>query len=963
MKALAQSPERSVVTVLVVDMVNSTGHIAGLDPDEAQELLDRIYDHLNGAVRRAGGIFVNYSGDGGVAMFGWPASLEEHADRACEAAWLIQLPALEGRPIRDSRGRTIRFRIGIHSGLVGLRRMDLDIGERLDPVGGTVHIAASLQKSAGPDNTLISSRALELCRQQHEVAPHEDLPVLTHIKARAYWLTLRPHRPTRKEPRIYSSPLVGRRAERERLWVALIEERSGYRAVVIIGEPGVGKSRLTAAMVEDAQASGMSVLAFFGDTRKSTTPYSAMRSLIFEVLSLDEGAADDEIVEALRSANIEVADDSPLGIVLLARRHEGASRAGGVTQTQVARALVETLRSLTEGTSKLIVIEDIHLLDPESMHCLQLLRDEAQGGSMALLATGRPEAAAEAQRIADTVLRLDVLPREEMRELALALWPSDMPSRAMIEQVVDRADGVPFVLEQIILSMGSEDDSIAALVPQSVQSVIHARLNRLSQEAKACAQALSVLGNEIEVDVARRALDVDAETLQRDRADLERLEIIQPSSGTSIRFRHAIVAEACSETLPGARRRQLHSAAIDAISSIYGDVSPLYERLAFHAEGARDDEKALEYLWLAGLRARRSSANGSLFLIFQRAMACIERVGQPADQRLVDFVLMAFTQLLQIGEFTKMKPYLPRALELADRQNRRDRVCAALCNMGTVSWFEGRYEESREQCERALAIAEGLGSLPLTFAAKFMLASALWGMAEMERAIALLFELGKTFSGQLENARLGATAIPASMVGSYLSWFMMEVGRYEEGLPHVERALEIAVRQGEPYSETLARNGLGRNLLKLKRPADAAACLEVAMSLIEQYGYDAIRPHVTGQFASALARIGQARRAVDMVEAWLARGLEERTGRLELYYLNAGYAEALLALGDRGKALAAAENALEVARRLSNPCLIVQGLGLRASLMAAVQPASGAIERDRKEQAELCRRYGLVAET
>jgi tetratricopeptide (TPR) repeat protein len=282
--------------------------------------------------------------------------------------------------------------------------------------------------------------------------------------------------------------------------------------------------------------------------------------------------------------------------------------------------------------------------------------------------------------------------------------------------------------------------------------------------------------------------------------------------------------------------------------------------------------------------------------------------------------------------------------------------------MGTVSWFEGRYADSREQCERALEIAESLGSLPMIFAAKFMLASALWGTADMQRAIALQYELRETFSGKLETARLGAIAIPGSMVRSYLSWFMMEVGRYEEGLAHVEQALEIAMREGEPYSEMLARNGMGRNLLKLKRHREAAACLEVAISLIEQYGYDAIRPHVTGQLASALAGIGEASRAVKMVEAWLARGLEERTGRLELYYLNAGYSEALLRSSEQGKAIAAADRALEIARNLSNPCLIVQGLGLRARLLAEVQPGATAIDRALAEQAELCRRHGLVAE-
>ena len=126
-----------------------------------------------------------------------------------------------------------------------------------------------------------------------------------------------------------------------------------------------------------------------------------------------------------------------------------------------------------------------------------------------------------------------------------------------------------------------------------------------------------MLGNEVEIDVALKVLGKDTETLLRDCAELERLEIVQPSSGTSIRFRHAIVAEACSETVPGPRRRDLHRAAIAAVTATYSDLSAQFERLAFHAESARNDEQALEYLWLAGCapdaarRAARFSSSSS----------------------------------------------------------------------------------------------------------------------------------------------------------------------------------------------------------------------------------------------------------------------------------------------------------------------------------------------------------------
>jgi tetratricopeptide (TPR) repeat protein len=840
--------------------------------------------------------------------------------------------------------------------------MSLGRETRLDTVGGTVHLAAALQKKARPGGILISSKTLDLCHSQLELEPHSDLPLFQRINAKIYRLEARPPRSaTRHNRRGYRAPLMGRTSEREVLRNNLVRRTSEKRSIAIIGEPGIGKSRLAAAAIHDAHTNDMPVLVFYGDSQKHTTPFFAMRALILDLLSLGEGAIDDEIVQALAKGGIMDLADNPLATVLLAKRPKSGpattNQAQAQTPMQVARALTQGFTKLSSSRVGLIVIEDLHLVDLESVLCLRSLAEE-KSGPWSLLITGRPEAAKDAANIADVVLRLDALPRDEMSRLAAALWPDGSPPGPLLEKILDRADGVPFTLEQIILSANAGID----LAPQSVQSMIHARLNRLPPSAKACAQALSVLGEEVETEIALKVLEASRQKMEGDLRELELLEIIQPVDGPAIRFRHAIVAEACAETLPGPRRRELHRAAMDAVVSSYADLGPQYERLAFHAEGARDDERALQYLWQGAIRANRSYAAGSLFLIFQRAMRHIERIGQPADERFVDFVMMAFGQLLQIGEFAKLKPYLPRALELAQRQNRTDKVCTALCHMSLVAWFEGTYLEGRKSAERALELAEQLGGLPLIFAAKFLLASALYGLGEVEAAIELQRELSEIFRGDLESARLGAVALPSSLVRSYLSWFMMDVGRYKEGLPHVEEALAIALHHREPYAELLARLGLGRNLIKLKRYQDAADCLKIAVSLIRQYGYDPALPHILGLFASALTGIGQAEQAIRVVEEWLHRGLEERTGRLELYYLNAGYAEALFSLGRRKEALAAVDRGLAVARSITNPCLIVQGLGLRAHLLEAIEPASWQIAADLSEQAELCVRHGLVAE-
>ena len=255
MSNLASRPERSIVTVLAVDTVNSTGQIATFDPDDAQELLDRIFRYLDGAVRRAGGLFVSYAGDGGCAVFGWPQSMEDHADRACQVAWSLLHPA-EDNAVTDDAGRPIAFRIGLHSGLVGLRRLGVGADDRLNSVGGTVHLAAALQKAAAPGTVLVSSRTVELCQSALDLVAQPDHALLASIGAKVLRLEGEPRHRSWRSERSYRSPLVGRQTERARLRDSIVRRTGERHAAAVIGPPGIGKSRLAAVAIEDALTDG-----------------------------------------------------------------------------------------------------------------------------------------------------------------------------------------------------------------------------------------------------------------------------------------------------------------------------------------------------------------------------------------------------------------------------------------------------------------------------------------------------------------------------------------------------------------------------------------------------------------------------------------------------------------------------------------------------------------------------------
>src|SRR5215469_3425343 len=161
----ATTADRNIITVLAVDMVGSTRHIAACDPDEAQAFLDQWLDHIRSSVERLGGQIVHYAGDGGIAIFGWPTAFEDHADRACIAAWDIQAHSESTGP----RGHPVNFRVGVHSGLVGLRRGGRNAIYRFDVAGATVHVAAKLQQEGAPGEVRLTAETAGLCRSPLEL--------------------------------------------------------------------------------------------------------------------------------------------------------------------------------------------------------------------------------------------------------------------------------------------------------------------------------------------------------------------------------------------------------------------------------------------------------------------------------------------------------------------------------------------------------------------------------------------------------------------------------------------------------------------------------------------------------------------------------------------------------------------------------------------------------------------------
>lgn len=953
------APERRIVTILAADIANSTQHIVDCDPEDALLLFDHWFEHFRETVERSGGKLVSYEGDGGIAVFGWPTPLEDHADRACAAAWDLQI--VPERRLGPG-GQPIRFRVGVHSGLAAVRRVDRDGNLHLNTVGATVNIAAKLQQAAQGGNILVSAQTAKLCRMQLALAPEEATEALRTIGSLPYKLEARPeNRRTTDIAQRYRLPIVGRHAEVALLAAALPRNGQPSRSIALVGEPGIGKSRLAFAAVADAIALGIRHMIFFGDAQRRTTPFAAARHLVESLLDAALQPSGRNLRDTLVALSLDTDDIAALEAALASHSSELGKQSAALNQNQLARAFVNAFCALALDRPAILLVEDLQYIDPESRLFLRLLAGERTGQPLFLLMTGRPEARADADKIADSIIVVEPMPAADMASLGRRLWAGRRDTETMLEHFVARAEGIPFVLEELVRSVENRPATPPLALPPSVESVIHARLERLPPGGKALAQALSLLGENVDIGFVAAVMGVEEEALQGDLDALERFAFIHPPSQRSTHLRHHIIAEACANTIGRHRRRRLHAAAVSALLSRHSDLAGRYEQLAFHAEGAGDDIAALDYLWRAGLEARRSSAAASLDLIFDRALEVIGRIGDAAEEKYADFVLMAFASMVQLGEFDKVNLHLPRVMDLVRRFDRPALISSTLSQLGMICWFEGRYEEGLRATEEGIAIARILESPALIFSNQIMQSNILHGMGEVHRAIAEERALCDMLTGELEAARLGAAGIPSATALAFMSWFLVDVGQLDEGLGFAERALAIAMRERDAYSEALARNALGRNLLLLGRNAESAACLAVARAISERNGYDAIRPNLAGRSAAALSRIGRTREAIEIVEECLRLGLHERTGQLEVYNLHIGHAEALYRSGRTDEGLEKLADALDVARRTNSPCLIVDGLGLRARLLEESVPGDPRIAADLAERDAICARHGLVA--
>ncbi|WP_439364696.1 AAA family ATPase [Bradyrhizobium sp. DASA03005] len=633
--SLASEAERRQLTVMFVDLVDSTALAARLDPEEMAEVLRTYQNAVTGAIGRFEGHVAKYMGDGVLAYFGYPRAHEDEAERAVRAG-LAAVAAVHS--LASAHGEMLAVRIGIATGPVVVGELIGEGAAREETVvGDTPNLAARLQTLAEPDTVVISTRTRELIGGLFELA-ELGLQILKGFPdpLRAWRVVGEGAAESRFEALHGAglTPLVGRDHEIGLLLEQWERAKEGEGQVVLLaGEPGIGKSRLVRALRERLENEPHTALSHYCSSHHQTSPLHPVIGLLERAAGF---AADDLVATRLDKLEALLAlssDDVPVVAPLLAAllsleagaRYPPLDLSPHRQKERTLEVLVDQVLGLATRRPVLALYEDVHWADPTSLELLDLLIDRVQGAPVLVLITFRPQFEPSWTRYAHvTALTLSRLSRRQGAAIVGRLSGGKALPPAVLDQIVAKTDGVPLFVEELTRTvletnlLRDEGDHYALAgplppmaIPATLQESLLARLERLAP-AREVAQVAAAIGREFSHELLARTTALPESELQAALDDLVGSGLVfrrgTPPLAT-YSFKHALVQDAAYATLVRAKRQRLHARIAAALEQHFPEtVQAQPELLAHHYTEAGLAEPAIDYWLRAGQRAIARSA-------------------------------------------------------------------------------------------------------------------------------------------------------------------------------------------------------------------------------------------------------------------------------------------------------------------------------------------------------------------
>jgi class 3 adenylate cyclase/tetratricopeptide (TPR) repeat protein len=933
--------ERKQVTVLFVDVSGFTSLSAGLDPEEVHRLMSRAFDLMLAEVHRYEGTVNQFLGDGIMALFGAPIAHEDHAQRAVHAALGIARALEAYQAELRPRGITFRARQGLNTGLVVVGSIGSDLRMDYTAVGDTTNVAARMQQVGEPGRVTISEATHRLVRGYFETRALGEKALKGKADPTPVWEVVAA-RETRTRLDVLAeqglTPLVGRERELGQLLDAFARARSGEGQVVfLVGEPGIGKSRLLHELhrrIGGAAAWHEGHCLSFG----KAMALHPLVDLVRRWFGVEDGDVEAAIAAKLERGAADIAPDlvavTPHLRALLSidpgddsvRALSPAERRG-----ETLEALRRILVRAAERQPQVLVIEDLHWIDSASEQLLAALVDTAPAVRALLVFTYRP---GYPNPLGDRSYFTRIVPAplsvNDSGRMAAAVLATDTLPAALRTLVAAKAEGNPFYVEELVKSL-EEGGALrrangglelarpvaATDIPGTIQDVIAARIDRLAEAPKRTLQLASVIGREF----TRRLVDRLAEIRERTEdflRELTALELIHERRRfpeLAYMFKHALTQDVAYASLLVQRRRELHGLIGRAIEELYADRLPEhFEMLAYHFSRAEDWDRALDYLLKAAGKASQAFGLRQALDLYAEALAVADRRPEPVPAATIMGIHRARAELFfGVGDFVRSREAAQALLDLARRIGDRGAEAGALVQIASAHQWAEDFPPALERVHEAIEIAERAG-------AQAPLGAALYTRGYLHALNARLDEAEADVGRALTIGRAVGDPNRQALALHFLSLRRSWQGEYRPSLELSGDGVRIARehRLVIPLLRCLWNEGLSAS--DLGEYDRALAALEEGLALAEKIGDDAYIPRFLNTIGWLRIECGDYPAGVGLSEqSYEVTGRSSRaghgTGAERRSFIRNNQAEAWMAQGDLGAAAAALEESQHIVLR------------------------------------------------
>ena len=931
--------EQKPVVVLAIDVTwleAMEQHAPRVDP---WTLAMRWHQAIAEKVHGFGGLIIQPSPSPLTAVFGLPQTLEQMPQRAVQAALAIRHQLVEDRAA-DGRQPGPEVRMAVHLGQVLVDVEARDPTARLLPLGETLSLPVRLLGQAAPGDLLLSPQVRRLVEGWFELREREGpagagmadgvgVYAVVGVGPRFSPLEVYGKRPL--------SRFVGRERELTTLREILAHVGKGHGQVVsIVGEPGVGKSRLCYEVTQAQRPHNWLILESSPVAYGKATPYLPVLDLLKVYFQLDARDAPqtvrDKVMGKLRTLEVALEPTLPAVLALLDVPVDDPHWQALEPPQRRQRTLEACTRLLlraSQGQPLLVVVENLHWIDTATQAFLDRLVDSLPTTRILLLVNYRPNYHHRwGNKTYYTQLRLDPLPPARAAELLHELLGEHPTLAPLLQRLIVRTEGNPFFLEESVRTLVETGVLIGergayhlaqALptmqMPTTVQAVLAARIDGLPPTEKRLLHTAAVIGTEVPVPLLQAIAELPEDALRGGLAHLQAAEFLYETRlfpGHEYTFKHALTHEVAYGSLLLERRQVLHARIVEALEALAPErVAEQVERLAHHALRGEVWDKALAYYRQAGDKAMARSAFREAVACFEQALTALQHLSEQrhTHEQAIDLRDDLANALQALGEFGQRFAYLREAETLAKAlgdQRRLEQICT---HMTHAYWTTGDYDNALTCGQRALTLAAATGDAVQQARVNGYLGTVYFSLGDYRRAIDVFRQTISSYEGELLYKRSGF------MIASVRSrvWLvdcLGELGVFTEGIAYGEEAARIAETAGHLGGAVFAQNILGRIALRKGDLQHAIFMLEHALAQCRATDILLYLPGIMSSLGLAYALSGRVAEALSLLEQVV---VSEDTG-LEGSYAMIGLGEAYLLAGRPENASHLAERALALSR-------------------------------------------------